>query len=102
MLKSRLFVVGQVLFLTAPIALSVAVWFANSTGNSFLPFLAILPYMAVALGAQLFRCPSCGERVFSLQRAFEIGYRKYLTPRLAWLRCPNCRASFWRGGGARS
>lgn len=96
MLKSRLFVVGQCLFLTGPVALGVSVWWAARTGNAFLPFLAILPYMAIALAVQLFQCPSCGERVFSLRRASEIGYRQYLTPRLH-LKCAECRSSFWRG-----
>ena len=101
MLKSRLFVVSQFLFLTSPVALGVSVWLAPRTGNPFLPFLAILPYMAIALAVQLFQCPSCGERVFSLRRASEIGYRQYLTRRLAFLKCPKCRSSFWRDGGSR-
>ena len=41
LLKGRLFVVGQLLFLTLPIALGLSVYLANDTGNSLLPFLAL-------------------------------------------------------------
>lgn len=102
MLKGRLFVVGQLLFLTLPIALGLSVYLANVTGNSLLPFLALLPYMGLALISQIFRCPSCGERVFSLKRASEVGYGKYLAPKLAVLKCPNCTTAFWRPHGSRS
>lgn len=98
----RWFVIGQLLFLTAPIALGVSVYFANTTDNELLPFLALLPYMGIALVVQVFRCPSCGERVFSLKRASELGYGKYLAPKLAVLECPSCKAAFWRSGGSRS
>lgn len=102
MLKGRLFVVGQLLFLTLPISLGLSVYLANVTGNSLLPFLALLPYTGLALISQIFRCPSCGERVFSLKRASEVGYGKYLTPKLAVLKCPNCTTAFWRPDDSRS
>lgn len=100
MLKGRLFVVGQLIFLTLPLALGLSVYLAHTTGNSRLPFLALLPYMGVALISQWFRCASCGERVFSLKRASEIGYGKYLAPKLAVLKCPNCKTASWRRDGS--
>lgn len=93
---ARLFVVGQCLFLTIPFALGLSIYVADRTGNSFAPFLFILPYMVLALLAQLFRCPKCGARTYSLERASTIGYRKYLTPKFLITRCWNCSASFWR------
>ena len=101
MFKGRLFVVGQLFFFTLPLALGLSVYLANATDNALLPFLALLPYMGVALISQMFRCPSCGERVFSLKRASEMGYRKYLAPKLAVLKCPNCTTAFWRPDGSR-
>ena len=98
MLIARLFVVGQILFLTGPVALALSVYVAARTGNSWAPFLFILPYMALALLAQLFRCPKCGVRTYSLARASSIGYRKYLTPKVLVARCWNCGVSFWRSG----
>ena len=73
MRPGRWFVIGQLLFLTAPVALGVSVYLANTTGNGFLPFLALLPYMGIALVVQLFRCPSCRERVLSVERLSRTG-----------------------------
>ena len=97
MKSARLFLVGQALFLTAPFALAMALYAVDRTGNGFVLFLFVLPYMAVALLAQLFRCPRCAARPYSLERAGGIGLDKYLTPRFV-TRCWNCKASFWRSG----
>ena len=96
MQPGRWFIVGQVLFLTAPIALGVSAYFARTTGNGALPFLALLPYTGIALAVQLFKCPSCGERLLSIERLSRTG--EPLKPKL-WLRCPDCEQSFWKDDG---
>lgn len=96
MRSGRWFVIGQLLFLTAPVALGVSVYFADKTGNGLLPFLALLPYMGIALAVQLFKCPSCGERLLSIERLSRTG--GHLKPKL-WLRCPDCQQSFWKDDG---
>lgn len=96
MRRGRWFIIGQLLFLTAPIALGVAIYLSNTTGNGFLPFLALLPYMGIALAVQLFRCPSCDERLLSIGRLSRTG--EHLKPKL-WLRCPDCKQSFWKDDG---
>ena len=101
MVLARLFVVSQVLFLTAPFALGVGLYVADRTDNGFVPFLFILPYMVLALVAQLCRCPQCATRTYSLERASTVGYGKYLTPRFV-TKCWNCDASFWRSKGSRT
>ena len=48
MVLARLFVVSQVLFLTAPFALGVGLYVADRTDNGFVPFLFI-PRLALLL-----------------------------------------------------
>ncbi len=95
--RGRWFIIGQFIFLTMPMALGVSAYRASATGNGFLPFLALLPYAGVALAVQLFRCPSCSERLLSIDRISRTG--EYLRPKL-WLRCPECHRSFWKDAGA--
>jgi len=96
MSRGRWFIIGQLLILTAPIALIGSAYLSNTTGNGFLPFLALLPYMGIAGAIQLFKCPSCSERLLSIERLSRNG--GHFKPKL-WLRCPNCQQSFWKDDG---
>lgn len=88
----RAFVIAHLVFYTMPVALV----FAMARGGSQLaPFVVMAPYVIIPLALQLFRCPSCRVRVYSLEHLHADG--RWYKPSTPFSRCHSCGTSFWSG-----
>lgn len=86
----RAFVIAHFAAYTMPVALVIAV---SIRGNPLLPFVVFAPYVVIPLVLQLFRCPGCRERVYSLEKLHADG--RWYKPSTRFSRCHTCGTSFW-------
>lgn len=92
MWAARAFVIAHLFFFTLPVAMILV---ASRPGGQFALFGVMAPYMVIVLALQMFRCPGCRQRVYSLENLQGDG--RWFKPSTRFSCCHSCGTSFWSG-----